>query len=519
MKKITLTFLLTLLVTSFFAQGYFENKGKKINPMDFAAELTSGPKKYDYSRFVADKRITVYIDTYSPKSIYNDFDINKKLKKLSLEEKTKLYNSIWAKAYEESSLINLVDFKIETKNITDMSDEEKKNALFLSFMEYYGFSYALLWYFDDKMKESILTATFVKDYDLIDKNDLRLLLNQLYFSLTPNTDKVLEQLQEEQHAAFTTEEKGAAKRKTLATVFADEESQDNWNELLSRQVAAFFEMSGTYTLLVPEELKDKDTEEALKKWDYSDYRIVPKNEIENARNTMDSNLVYVRVQSMVAGASLIYLISSSDKILYTYSHNNSSIAKMAEGLSGNKTYSLFETLILELKEKEKRLLEKNGTMVYHKLSFKQETLPKDLVSAKVVFVRMKENEHRKYKLYNKYFEQEMEKYPYNFEIVDELPSDYDYRIFIKSTIAPLEIATTRYKNANGTKGSSSNYDFKQSSVDYSFVESFYVYLENKNTKELYRNPAFEKDIVINNVSDMFWKEIRHFVKEAKQLSK
>lgn len=63
MKKLILALSFTLTLTSFFAQGYFEKKGKKIEPMDFGAELTSGPTKYNFNRFLADKRVVLYIDS------------------------------------------------------------------------------------------------------------------------------------------------------------------------------------------------------------------------------------------------------------------------------------------------------------------------------------------------------------------------------------------------------------------------------------------------------------------------
>lgn len=515
MKKLILALSFTLIFTSFFAQGYFEKKGKKMSPNEFALGLSDGPTRYDYYRFLGEKKITLYVDEYSSKLMYNDFDINKKLKKLSTEEKVEIYNSIWSQAFEESFLNTLVDFKIETKDIATLSNEEKEKSLFLSYKQYFGLDYAVLWFFNDDMQESILTYTFIKSFDMVDKNEIRLMLNFLYTSIAPNTDKAVEKYHEEFNDAISTNEKGAKKREKIGTVFASEESQDNINEYIERQTVAFLEKNGSYTLLIPEEIKDEDKEEALKKWKYSDYRIVSKSEIDKARNERNPNIVYVKPVNFMLGSKLIYLISSSDEVLYS-----SSYSKL-----GNN-HSLFESLILELEEKETRLINKSGSMTYHKLSFKQETLPKDLINAKIVFVRMKESEHRKYKLYNKYFEQEMEKYPYKYEIVDELPSDYDYRIYIKRTMSPLKKTTYSSNNSYGAHGNNHNvsngtsFGARKTSVDYSSVEDFYVYIESKKTGELYKTPERNtNEEIISTGSDLFIREARNFVKEAKKLSK
>ena len=515
MKKIVLLITLSFAISCFYGQGYFEKKGKKIEPMDLAAQMTEGPSKYDYSRFITDSKLVLNIDEYHPKSLYNNYDLNKKFKKIPVEKRNETYNELWLKAFEESSLKQLVNIEIASKDVSTLSNEEKQQSLFLSYKEYFGLGYVLLWYFDEANQERILTMVYINDYDFVNKNDLRLMLNFIYIALTPNTDKAIEKMHEEMNAAITTDEKGTKRKKSLGTVFSTEESQDNISEYTERYTAAFLERSGSYTLLIPEEYKEKekDIEEVLKKWKHSDYKIVPSSEIEEIRDRMDTSFVYLRIQSSQF-FHIAYLITGEDKVIHSYNFLRSPLAS----LQGNKKPTLLEGLIIDLEEKETRLINKSGSMRYHKLTFKQKTLPTDLSTSKIVFVRMKEHEHKRFKLYNEYFEKQMEKYPYKYEVVDDLPTDYDYRIFIKRTVAPLKITTS---SSSKPIRSGVSFDIKKEEVNYSTIENFYVYLENKKTKELYKTPdkIIEGDEVIFKSSDLFIKGVRNFVYEAKKLNK
>lgn len=505
MKKNLLFISFSIVISSYYGQSYFELKGDKLDQTEFANHIINGPSKFDYSRIIYGSLMTLYIDEYDTKSIYNKFDLNNSLKQIQKDDRSNVYKKKWEVAFNGSLLKQMIDLQVLNKNISKLTESEKRKSLFLSYKKSLGLKYAIIWYFDDEMKETVLATTLINDYDLGNKNDIKLVLNNFFLFITSNTDNAFQKVRNEFGDAFNPDDKKKDTENKIRLLFSTEESLDNYNEHMEKLTISFLDKNNSYTLLIPEEYKEDNTEEALKGWKYSDYKFVSNSEIEKIRNRNDTNFAYIKYQKSTF-IYLAHIVRGDDRVLFTYNH-----AKFFNAPT------MLDGIIMDLQEKETRLVNKNGSMVYHKVEFHKNNLPIDLKTSRIVFVRMREHEHKKFNLYNDFVETLMKEYPYAYEIVDELPNDYDYRVFIRSTVSKVKLIMTSSYNTGTLNGNLfPNRGFSKS-VEHLAIEDFYVYLEKKETKDLFKTPNSEnKEVIISKGSDLFKNAIKNFIKEAKK---
>lgn len=482
-KLIILTFLAFTISTNSFSQDHFESKMKKMNPVKLISLMTEGASFF-YNQNIAEK--TLFIPEYNKRSIIESL-VSKENKKEVVNE----YENNWKEALDRSAFM-IRNIQVGNLDYNNLTDEERKSYVFLSYYETMGYKYALLWYLDENNRELPATMFVINDMDFGNKNDLSLLLNILNQNLLFTNEYI--EAETFEHLKSITEDNSLKNTDKLISLSTEDiqDAQNDFNAKLTINYASNYE---DITLLIPEELNNKQLEKSLKKWKYSSYKFMPASEIEKMRTSNEEKYAYIKVQQ--AGKSImksviVYLLSTNeDRILYKYSDPRF------------KDTELKDVIVQINKDISEKIgkYDTNSSIKYGSVNFSGNSLPVDIKTSKICFVKLNEKDHKLYKKINKSFEKIITDYPFDITIIDNYKDvdNYKYRVFLKSFMQTNKKTTEYYKQNRGLP--------IKTKIRYKQQELFYLYLDDVETSDKYK---FQPE------PQYYSKTFKEFVKESKK---
>ena len=471
MKKIFIFLLFIIITANSNAQNYFERQIDKKSRLDALAMLSIGMHKFDYSKF---NSMTLSISEYNTTSNYHKYISNTGFSQMpSLADKKEYHTKIWKEAMEESSL-SAMTYAFTDKEFNELSDKEKVNSLFFAFHKNNGKSYSSLWYYNGKNQSFPLMIIEMEGLDPGDKGDLIQLLNTFHQSITKDKDKMIEKFSAE----------------ALGIMRNDKDvNEGNFNDIRTESYAtsqvemvagltqSFIAKGPSLTLMIPKESKSDKLDKVLKTWNYTKYDYFSQAEIDNKIQQGDSSYCYMDINTMgpkIMRSTLISIASAYDQEpLYMVTQ----LVKAKDEL--DKVMALAK----EDLDKNKVVYHPDNTIIQNKVDFLFNYLPKDLNKNKLAYVKISKEEMEIANSLNGEFISGMKKYPYSYEIFDDVESIKNCKYRVRFKMFP------EYNDFTNISPSHTRPNQMETSTYTQVKYLFYLYIENIETGETYTAPV------------------------------
>lgn len=461
MAKQFSTLLFCLINFYTISQVYFQERKKEGDYRNKTRIQFEGKRDFDYN---LEENYTLILPKLS--------ELKKALKTLDPSKKIKS-EEIYAKNIKQG--YSNCDFQPFTIDITPKTFSEipPKDYSTTLFLDIHKGNLMTLWSTKENGETFPIASTFIGTLDFNDTKDITYAFNMLFenFKLMYINHK---------NGAFKkiltivkNHDKLSEIPLKISTVSESQKSQKDFYRLKTKN---FIHKSKNMTLLIPESQKSKDLDKSLTKWSYSKYKYVPQKTIDEYIEQNKIGYYFIKQQQvtgLLSNSQLSLVSTYKQSILYSLDR-----PAFKNPLSTSIPYFI---KTFDLTKNYYNLDNTNSTITFsNNIEFTDHKLPDDLLTSRLVYVELRDDQHSFNDWINRSFKRRMKNYNGEYLITQSTDkiNDSKYRIRLLSSHQLINFQKT-------TTTTYSNHSHTHTNTNTKITELFYLYIENIETKETY----------------------------------